>query len=77
MGRGIEAMVTDIFNPDNRLFTLARQGRLPSALTAIAVVFFVLLVALIPGQIPGRIVLVSHDGTPRFPSLNFHGTPFT
>jgi len=61
-------MVTDIFNAENRLFALARQGRLPSALTAIAVAFFALLLALIPGQILGRIVLVSHDGTPRFRS---------
>src|SRR5205809_6284730 len=61
--------VNNILNSDNHLFALARQGqRVPSALTAIAVVFFVLLLALIPGQILGRIVLFSYDGTPRFPS---------
>jgi membrane protease YdiL (CAAX protease family) len=60
--------VTGILTPDNRLFTLARQGgRPPSALAAIAVVFVILVVAIIPGQIIGRTVLFSHDGTPRFP----------
>ena len=66
---GTEAMVSNILNSDNRLFALARQGqRPPSALTAIVVVFCVLLLVLIPGQILGRIVLVSYDGRPRFPS---------
>ena len=58
-----------ILSPDNRLFTLARQvGRPPSALVAIAVVFAMLVVALIPGKILGRMVLTSHEGIPRFPS---------
>src|SRR6266566_2338680 len=53
---GTEAMVSNILNSDNRLFALARQGqRPPSALTAIVVVFCVLL-------------LVPYDGRPRFPS---------
>ncbi len=61
--------MTGILTPNNRLFTLARQGgRPPSALVAIAVVFAILVLALIPGQILGRIVLMSHDGKPRFPS---------
>ena len=64
-----ENCLTDILNPDNRLFSLARRdGRPPSALVAIAVVFGVLALALIPGQILGRMVLMSHDGVPRFPS---------
>jgi CAAX protease family protein len=50
--------VTSILNPDNRLFTLARQGRCPpSALVAIAVVFVVLALVLIPGQMLARIVI--------------------
>ena len=58
--------MTRILNPDNRLFTLARQGqRQPSAVTAIAVVFAVTLLAIVPGQILGRIVIFSYDGTPR------------
>jgi CAAX protease family protein len=50
--------LTTIFNPDNRLFTLARQGRRPpSATAAIAVVFVVLALALIPGQMLARLVV--------------------
>jgi membrane protease YdiL (CAAX protease family) len=61
--------LTGILNPNNRLFTLARQGgRPPSALVAIVVVFVVLALALFPGQILGRMVLLSYDGAPRFPS---------
>jgi membrane protease YdiL (CAAX protease family) len=42
----------------NRLFNMARQGqRLPSALTAIAVVLVVLALAIIPGQALGRVVV--------------------
>jgi hypothetical protein len=39
-----ENFVAAILDPDNRLFTMARQGRhLPSALVAIAVVFVMLV----------------------------------
>src|SRR5436190_22118814 len=61
--------VSRILKPNNRLFILSRYGRpLPSAPTAIAVVFVILLLALIPGQILGHIVLLSYNGTPRFPN---------
>jgi hypothetical protein len=54
--------VTSILNPDNRLFTLARLGRRPpSALAAIAVVFVMLALVLILGQMLARLV-------PLFPS---------
>ena len=44
--------MTNVLGPDNRLLALARQGgRPPSALVAIAVVFAILVLALIPGQI--------------------------
>lgn len=60
--------LASLFDPDNRLLVLARQGRhLPSALVAIVVVFVVMLVGLIPGQIPGRMVLFTPAGVPRFP----------
>jgi membrane protease YdiL (CAAX protease family) len=50
--------VTTILNPDNRLFTLARQGRRPpSALAAIAVVFFMVALVVIPGQMLARLVV--------------------
>jgi hypothetical protein len=50
--------VAAILDPDNRLFTMARQGRhLPSALVAIAVVFVMLVSALIPGQMLARLVV--------------------
>jgi membrane protease YdiL (CAAX protease family) len=53
-----ENRVTTILSGENRLFTLARQGRRPpSALTAIAVVFGILVLALIPGQALARIVI--------------------
>jgi len=55
-------------SPDNRLFILARQGRTPSALLAILVVFLVTVFGLIPGQIPGRMVLFTPGGAPRFPA---------
>jgi uncharacterized protein len=55
--------VTTILSDNNRLFALARQGcRLPSGLVAIAVVFVLLVIALIPGQILSRLI------TGRFPS---------
>lgn len=61
--------VTIMLTPDNRLFTLARQcGRPPSLPVAIAVVFVVLVLALIPGQILSRVALLSHEGIPRFPN---------
>ncbi|MGD1095279.1 MAG: hypothetical protein ABSB35_25215 [Bryobacteraceae bacterium] len=47
-------------NPNNRLFTLARKSqRQPSALEAIAVVLFILLLVLIPGQMLTRFVMRS------------------
>jgi hypothetical protein len=50
--------VTTTLNADNRPFTLARQGRRPpSALAAIAVVFVMLALALIPGQMLARLVV--------------------
>jgi len=50
--------VITILNPDNRLFTLARQGQgPPSALAAIAVVFVMLVLVLIPGQMLARLVV--------------------
>jgi uncharacterized protein len=50
--------VTAIFDPNNRLFTMARQGRRPpSALAAIAVVFVILALALIPGQMLARLAV--------------------
>jgi hypothetical protein len=65
----IQNYLTTILNPDNRLFTVARQGRRPpSALVAIAVVFVMLALALIPGQILARVVLASANGLLRFPS---------
>jgi membrane protease YdiL (CAAX protease family) len=61
--------VTGILDPDNRLITLARQGgRPPSAPVAIGVVFLILVLALIPGKILGRLLLVSYGGISRFPS---------
>lgn len=49
--------MTSIFSPNNRLFVLARQGqRQPSALTAIAVVPF-MLVLMIASQVIGRVLL--------------------
>jgi membrane protease YdiL (CAAX protease family) len=55
----LETQLLDtILDPANRLFNMARQGRrLPSALTAIAVVFAVLVLALIPGQMLGRAIV--------------------
>jgi len=53
-------------DPDNRLFTLARQGRTPSAAVAIVVLFVVVVFGLIPGQIPGRMILFTPGGVPRF-----------
>ena len=51
--------MTSILNPDNRLFTLARLGRRPpSALAAIAVVFIMLALVLIPGQMLARFVVL-------------------
>jgi uncharacterized protein len=59
--------LANLLDPDNRLFALARQGRRPpSALVAVAVVFLVTVFAVIPGQIPGRMVLFAPSGTPRF-----------
>ncbi len=50
--------MTTILDEDNRLFTLAKLGRRPpSGLVAIAVVFFMLLLWLIPGQILSRLIL--------------------
>jgi membrane protease YdiL (CAAX protease family) len=61
--------MSGLLNPDNRLFTLARQGRCPpSALVSIAVVFVTLVGAIIPGQLLARIVLFSPAGVPRFRS---------
>ena len=51
--------MTSTLNPDNRLFTLARLGRRqPSALAAIAVVFVMLALVLIPGQMLARFVVL-------------------
>jgi hypothetical protein len=59
--------LADLFNPDNRLFVLARQGkRPPSALVAIAVAIVVMMTGLLPGQIPGRVILFTPAGVPRF-----------
>src|SRR5215831_5019580 len=59
--------LVDTFSPDNRLFVLARQGRRPpTALVAIAVAFVVTMVGVLPGQIPGRIILFTPGGVPRF-----------
>jgi membrane protease YdiL (CAAX protease family) len=56
-----------IFNPDSRLFSLARQSqRLPSGLAAIAIALVILEVALIAGQIPARIVFLTANGVPRW-----------
>jgi membrane protease YdiL (CAAX protease family) len=61
--------VTTILDPNNRLFNLARQSRSsPSVLVAITVVLVILALVLIPGQILGRMVLLSRDGVPRFRS---------
>jgi len=50
--------LTTLVDPTNRLFDMARQGRrLPYALAAIAVVFVVLVLALIPGQMLGRAIV--------------------
>jgi membrane protease YdiL (CAAX protease family) len=57
--------VTTILDPNNRLFVLVREGKhQPSALTAIAVVFGALVLALIPGQMLARLVipLIFHGG---------------
>jgi len=57
--------VSDLLNPNNRLFILARQAkRQPSALEAIAVVFVILAVVVVPGQMLARLVvrLTSPDG---------------
>ena len=56
--RDLIESVTIILDPDNRLFTLALQGRCPPpALAAIAVVFVLLVLALIPGQMFARVVV--------------------
>jgi hypothetical protein len=61
--------VARLLDPDNRLFALARgSGRPPHALLAIAVVFVTTLLAFIPGQLLGRIVLFTPSGVSRFPS---------
>ena len=61
--------MANIFDRDNRLFVLACQGRRPpSALVAIAVVCVVVVFGLLPGQIPGRMVLFTVGGVPRFSS---------
>ena len=55
-----ENSVTTILKPDNRMFTLARQGkRQPSALEAIAVVLAVLVLVLIPSEMLTRLVIRS------------------
>ena len=52
--------LTTILDPNNRLFTLARQSqRQPSALGAIAVVLVTLVLVLIPGQMVARIIMRS------------------
>ena len=52
--------LTALLNPNNRLFTLARQSqRQPSALEAIAVVLVALVLILIPGQMLTRIIMRS------------------
>src|SRR6266478_8774023 len=57
-GMRVSRFVITILNPDNRLFTLTRQGRRPpSAPAAITVVFVVLALALIPGQMLARLVV--------------------
>ena len=67
-GRRNTGRLANLLDSDNRLFRLARQGRgLPSALVAVAVVFLVTVFAVIPGQIPGRMVLFAPSGTARFP----------
>lgn len=49
--------MTTILNPDNRLFTLARQGRRPpSALAAIAVVLFILVLVIV-GESQSRLAV--------------------
>jgi len=49
--------LTTILNPDNRLFTLARQGRRPpSALVAIAVVLFILVLVIV-GESKSRLAV--------------------
>ena len=49
--------MTTILNPDNRLFTLARQGRRPpSALVAIAVVLFILVLVIV-GESKSRLAV--------------------
>src|SRR5258708_31104080 len=51
---------TTILDPNNRLFTLARQSqRQPPALEAIAVVVATLVLVLIPGQMLTRIIVRS------------------
>ncbi len=50
--------MTTVLDPTNRLFSMAREGRRPpTALTAIAVAFLVLGLALIPGQMLARAVV--------------------
>jgi CAAX protease family protein len=52
--------LTTILDPNNRLFTLARQSqRQPSALEAIAVALVTLVLVLIPGQMLTRIIMRS------------------
>ena len=59
--------MSGLLHPDNRLFALARQDRRPpSALVAIAIVIVTVVLAIIPGQLLGRIVLFSPGGIPRF-----------
>jgi membrane protease YdiL (CAAX protease family) len=59
--------LASVFDENNRLFVLARQGRRRSSVpAAVAVVFVVMAFGLIPGQIPGRIVLFTRAGVPRF-----------
>src|SRR5262245_45912604 len=58
-----------ILGPDNRLFEFARiSNRTPSALTAIAVTVSIVVLSLILGQIPVRMVFLSMNGVPRFSS---------
>ena len=64
----MSSFLNPLLNDDNRLFTLTRQGgRPPSAAVSIAVVFVVLVLAIIPGQLLGHIVLLTRDGVPRLP----------
>ena len=50
--------MTNLLNPNNRLFTLARQARCqPSWLEPIAVVFVILSIVVIPGQMLARLVV--------------------